>query len=479
MIFSVGATMQRLLSLWCVFQYLIGQKVALGEIVGPQTTFQQKIAELKSFLLRDFTGFWSYKDLFGTPGAIGATPHLIQKSIANLGDEVRLRKLIANGMKGEKVWMPIIGGSISRGAPFSEKGLGNRIYFNAVSSWWNFLFKGISGSTLESKNIALGGVGSDYFSYCLDPHLNQQFSPELIIWELSANDKGRYKDKPFPTGHPLEQLTRNILTRFSRPALIFINFFRGADISQGYCNNYEDEGGLDVAIHYKVTSLSWRNYVCDYIKQSSSRFGKLELFSSDQFHPSILGHAQMAFIMINYLRNAFLRALKGPAGNSQSLDQFIRILDFEFYNFPSAVLYEETSKEKPLCFTYLRHNLYEPNNTLFAHVTRQDNFRYNIFKQFQVRGDKLCGMKTDVAEQLLQFMFLLPRAFSRLVLVSHADSGSAQVWVDNQTPVCISTDDYHMGTLTEIVSTNLRAGKHILNALSLKNGFVVSAIAVI
>ena len=71
---------------------------------------------------------------------------------------------------------------------------------------------------------------------------------------------------------------------------------------------------------------------------------------------------------------------------------------------------------------YLRHNSYEPNNTLFAHVTRQDNFRYNMFKQFEIRGDMLCGMKADVAKQLLQFMFLLPRTFSRLMLVSHIKS---------------------------------------------------------
>lgn len=457
---------------------LVCIRITNGESFNSKLSFQEKITQLKDFLLRDFTSFWSYKDLYPNPVAIGATPKLIQKSVANLGDEVRLRKLLANGFKGDKIWMPIIGGSISRGAPFSEKGLGYRIYFNAISSWWNFIFEGISNSRLEPQNIALGGVGSDYFSYCLDPHLNQQFSPELIIWELSANDKGRYNDKPFPTGHPLEQLTRNILTRFSRPSLLFINFFRGVDTTQGYCNNYEDEGGLDVAMHYKITSLSWRDYVCDYIKKNSPQYGKDKIFSSDGFHPSVLGHAQMAFIIINYLRNAFLRALKGPAGNAQSLEQFIRIMDFEFYKFPSTVLFQETSMEKPLCFTYLRHNSYEPNNTLVAHVTRQDNFKYNIFKQFKIRADKLCGMKTDVAEQLIQFKFYLPHAYSRLVLVSHADSGSAQVWVDNQTPVYISTDNYHMGTLTEIVSTNLRAGAHTLNALSCKNGFVVSAIAV-
>lgn len=451
---------------------------ANGANIETTLAFQDKISQLKDFLLRDFTSFWTYKDLYPNAPSIGATPGLIQQSMSNLGDEVRLRKLLSDGLKGEKVWMPIIGGSISRGAPFSERGLGYRIYFNAVSSWWNSIFSGISGSQLEAQNIALGGIGSDYFSYCLDPHLNQQFSPELIIWELSANDKGRYQDKPFPTGHPLEQLSRNILTRFSRPALIFINFFRGADIAQGYCNNYEDEGGLDVAIHYNITSLSWRNYVCDYVKQNSARFGKDQAFSWDSFHPSILGHAQMAFIMINYLRNAFLRALKSPAGNAKNLEQFVRILDDEFYSFPPNTLYEETSKQKPLCFTYLRHNSYEPNNTLAAHVTRQDNFKYDIYKQFKIRGDKLCGMKTDVAEQLIQFAFYLPRAYSRFVLVSHADSGSAQVWIDKQTPICISTDDYHMGTLTEIVSTNLKPGTHILNALSSRNGFVVSAIAV-
>ena len=450
----------------------------VAQIGSPRLSFQEKINYLKDFLTRDFTSFWSYKDLYLSPSSIGATPRLIQRSVANLGDEVRLRRLLLNALKGEKVWMPIIGGSISRGAPFAENGLGHRIYFNAVANWWNTIFADITGSKLEPQNIALGGVGSDYFAYCLDPHLNQQFSPELIIWELSANDKGRYKDKPFPPGCPFEQLTRNILQRFSRPGLLFINFFRGADIAQGYCNNYEDEGGLDVAVHYNVTSLSWRDFICDYIKQNSVQFGKEKAFSTDRFHPSILGHAQMAFIVINYLRNAFLRALRGPAGQASNAENLSRVLNFEFYNIP-GVLYQETLTEKPLCFTYMRHNSYEPNNTLTARVTRQDNFRYNIYKQFKIRADKLCGMKTDVAEQLIQFAIYLPRAFSRLVVVSHADSGSAQVWVDNQTPICISTDDYHMGTLMEIVSTNLKPGKHVINALSLKNGFVISAIAVI
>ena len=450
----------------------------IGAPTGLKLPLQSKIAYLIDFLGRDFTSFWSYEDIYSSPSSIGATPQLIQRSVANLGDEIRLRRLLINGFKGKKVVMPIIGGSISRGAPFAEQGLGYRIYFNAIANWWNAIFSDISGSKMEVKSVSLGGVGTDYFSYCLDPHLNDQFSPELIVWELSANDKGRYKDKPFPPGQPLEQFTRNVLLRFSRPALIFINFFRGHDIAEGYCKNFEDEGGLTVAEHYNITSLSWRNYICDYIRAKSEYFGKDEAFSTDKFHPSVMGHAQMAFIVINYLRNAFLRALRGPAGQAQDIEQFSKMLGSVFYRLP-GLLYPETSLERPLCFTYFRYNNYEPNNTLAAQVTRQDNYKYNIFKQFTVRTDKLCGMKTNVAEQLIQFAFYLPRYFSRLVLVSHAESGAAQVWVDNQTPVCISTDDYHMGTLMEIVSTNLRSGRHVLNALSLKNGFVVSAIAVI
>ena len=441
-------------------------------------SFKNQIAALRDLLTRDFTEFWIYKDLFFSPSHIGATPKLIQKSIANLGDRLRLRRLLINAFKGEDVSMPIIGGSISRGAPFSEQGNGSRIYFHAIKNWWNTLFAGISGSKLIPKSVSLGGVGTDYFAFCLDSHLRQDFTPELLIWELAANDRGRYKDMPFPPGQPLEQFIRNAMQRYSRPALILLNFFRGADVSETSCPNYEDEGGLAVAAHYNITSLSWRNYVCDYIQNKDLNFGKNNSFALDNFHPSILGHAQMAFIVINYLRNEFLRTLKGPAGQTTNIEDFVRALSGDFYVLP-RLMFPETSLEKPLCFTYFRYSCYEPNNTLAAQVTRQDNFKYNIFKQFVVRTDKLCGMQTDLAEQMMQFTIYLPRSFSRLIVVSHSERGSAQLWLDRQTPVVMRTDDYHMGTLLKIVSTNLAPGRHVLNALSLKHGFVVCSIAVI
>eukprot|EP00794_Sanderia_malayensis_P017694 gene17694-19462_t len=445
-----------------------------------QALFQQKLFYIKEYLNFDFTTFWTYKDRYASPAQLGASVQLVQKSVANLGDESRLQRLLVHGLRGQKISMIVVGGSISRGAPFIEEGsVGSWIYFNAIAGWWNTMFKDITGSVMEINSVSLGGIGTDYFSYCLDSHVGETSMPELLIWELSANDYNRYADKPFNPGEPLEQFTRNALRRSSRPALLFLNFFRGADAGSKNCPNYEDSGELDVARHYNITSLSWRNYVCDYIQLHDINFGFNATFATDHFHPSILGHAQMAFIVINYLRNAFLRVLRGPAGLATTDESFGDLVDNAAFTLP-PVLYPDTINGQPLCFTYLQSNInQELNNSLSCVVTRQDDYKFNIFKQFKIREDKFGGMQTHVSEQLIQFLVHLPRFFSRMVLVSHATSGSAQVWLDHQTPVLINTENYHMGTLLTEISTNIQPGKHVVNVLSLKNGFVVCAIGVL
>ena len=448
-----------------------------GSIDFPEE-YKPKVSSILGMLTRDFTSFWTYNDIFPSPSHVGATPNLIQKSIAHLGSEVRLGQLLLKALRGYTILLPIIGGSISQGAPFTEDGFGNRIFFHAIVDWWNKVFYPITGSTMEAKSVSLGGVGTDYYSYCLEAHLPEDSKPKLIIWELAANDRGRYNDKPFPSGQPLEQLTRNVLVRPCHPAFIFLNFFRGHDYSDGKCTNYEDEGGLEVAVHYNVTSLSWRNFVCDNVKKKVPLFSLNEIFGSDNFHPSILGHAQASFIVINYLRNVFLRVLQGLGSSARNIEELDQLLNINVYQLP-PVMYHETTVNQPLCFTYLKGDIYESNSTLPAQVTRRDDYRFNIFKEFKIRSDKLGGMQTNLAEQLIQFQFLLPRYFSRLAVTSHAEKGAAQVWVDNDTPIVVETDDYHMGTKMEIIATNISPGRHTLNALSLKHGFVICAFGVV
>ena len=460
-----------------IFTYNFNCQDSIHQALNNPEIYKLKIANMIKEIDTDFTQYWIYKDLYNTASQLGANRNLVQRSFSHLGDEIRLKQLLVRAMQGENVELIVIGGSISRGAPFAENGQGFRIYFNAVRHWWNHVIAPITGSNMHATSISIGGVGTDYFSYCLNAHAHEDESAKLFLWELAANDRGRYDDKPFPPGKPLEQLTRNIIHRKSRSPLLFVNFFRGHDYQEGHCANYEDEGGLTVANHYRITSISWRNFVCKNINPSDPIFSMRKLFSEDLLHPGILGHAQMAFLLINYVKNSFLRMLRNHASKVASFAEFHTQSQGEMN--VAKILYHETSSNKPMCATFFKYNEFEPNNTLPIVVTRHDDFHYNIFKQFKVRADKLGGLQTFISEQLLQLSFSLPKQYSRLVLTTHSDTGNAQVWFDKDTPVILETDNYHMGTKVELITTNLPLGDHDLNVLSMKGGFAVCAIAVI
>lgn len=430
---------------------------------------------------KEVTEDWLYKDLFKTPTDIGISPEFLRKAIANFGNEIRLKHILLKALSGENIELAVIGGSISRGAPFSERGQGFRVYFNQVVRWWAKTFTEITGSKLTPKSISLGGIGTDYYAYCLSSHMPENDQPKLFLWELAANDRGRYDDKQFPIAQPLEQLTRNILNRRSRPALLYLNFFRGNDIMDGRCVNFEDQGGLKIAQHYKITSISWRDFVCDKLKQQKEDlFSFKSIFSSDNLHPSILGHAQMAYLLIHYMKTSFARMLRQHACQTPSLKVFSQETLNKGDVVPPTIIYHETSLAKPLCYTYFKNDGIEPNNTLInLRIVRQDDFHYNLYKKFKIRGDQLGGLQTNITEQLLQYEVILPRPCRRLVIVTHSTTGNAQVWVDKNPPILINTLEYHMGTKIEIIATNLREGQHFLNIFSLTGGFAVSGIAVV
>ena len=433
----------------------------------------------------DFTKTWIYKDLYNSPSQLGITDQLLEKSLANRGSGKRLHKLLIKALEGDTIDLVVIGGSISRGAPFSERGLDFRIYFHALTNWWNQVFDTVSESKIVVKSISIGGIGTDYYSYCLTPHLPEDTRPTVFLWELAANDRGRYDNKQFPRAQPLEQLTRNILLRPSNPLLMYANFFRGNDFIDKKCMNFEDEGGQKIAENYHVTSISWRDFVCDNMRSAKDGFRMKDIFADDIVHPSLKGHAQMAYLLINYFRSEFLRLLKNHQ-ESQTLLPPMTLPEFKQtiwsrgdMDIPS-IIYHETSTKTPLCKTYFYNDGKEPQNTLTnIEIVDKGDFHYNIYKKFKLRGDQLGGLQTAFSEQLLEYVITIDRPICRLVIISHSGTGSAKCWVENRSPVSVNTMDYHMGTMIEIVATNLEPGKYNLNILSQKGGFAVSGIAII
>ena len=88
--------------------------------------------KLITALEEDFTQNWIYKDLYRYPSEIGVTEELFKKSIANNGNKRRLQKILVKALEGDTLDLIILGGSISRGAPFSERGLDSGFIFTLL-----------------------------------------------------------------------------------------------------------------------------------------------------------------------------------------------------------------------------------------------------------------------------------------------------------------------------------------------------------
>ena len=390
-------------------------------------------------------------------------------------------------LRGEDVGLAVVGGSISKGGPFSEKGLDFvlRSYFYAVEDYWNKIIRPVTGSSMIIRDVSIGGIATDYYTYCLQNHLPDDKLTNIVLWELSANDMRRYEDGPRPKPQPLEQFARNVLSYRARPALIFVNFFALFDWDPdlaAHCRNFEDEGEDDVARYYKITSLSWRNMVCPLLKSGSQPlFTRSRLFAEDNFHPSILGHAQMSYIVIDYIRTEFLKNLV-KMRNTYIADAVTRL------QIPKAIyiprpMYQQTFLWKPLCYTYMLVDNRSPNNTLPLDEENSGNFRYTVVREFKIRSDKIVGMETQSKDQFLLYRMHIPRhygssaPYKHLGIMSFTDDRSAQVQYDSEQPKALDTKKRFLeGTVIKYIADNITPGEHELTIKSGSSGFLVCAV---
>ena len=414
----------------------------------------------------------------------------VHNTYANLGSlsGLSLRRALNRALRGEDVGLGVVGGSISKGGPFSEKGLEYvlRSYFYAIEDYWNKVIRPVTGSSMVVRDVSLGGISTDYYSFCIRNHLPDDKLTNIVLWELSANDMRRYDDSLKPKPQPLEQFTRNILTYRAKPSLIFVNFFALFDWDpdlRANCRNFEDEGEDDVAKYYKITSLSWRNMVCPLLKSETSPiFTRNNLFAEDHFHPSILGHAQMSYIIIDYIRTEFLK-------NLVKMRPFFIGDAVEKLQIPRSIymprpMFKETFLWKPLCYTYMLVDNRLPNNTMPLHEENESDFKYTVVRGFKIRSDKIAGMETKLKDQFIRYRLQIPRhedggiqPFKQLGIMSFTDDRYAEVQFDSQHPSRLEAKKRFLeGTVIKTIAENIEPGEHTLTVRSGDIGFLVCAL---
>ena len=131
--------------------------------------------------------------------------------------------------------------------------------------------------------------------------------------ELSVNDYGCIHGV---TARPIELLTRRVLSLKSFPLVLYVslvNFVKKcASLSSAKnprCHNSEELGQRELATHYGITLLSWRDILCpvnlaDGIRKAIIRLG---MVIDNHLHNDIKGPAQITLMQIRYFKKILQR----------------------------------------------------------------------------------------------------------------------------------------------------------------------------
>lgn len=228
------------------------------------------------------------------------TKGLAKKGIVSRGalSEEAIQRQLHKALHGQNVTLYILGESVSVGADLGKNNK-RAIFHNILSTWWDSVFKGISGgSKMLRRNVAVGGVGSSYFGRCWEEYLSPKDKFDMAIWEFNINDISGVDDLA-PT---LELFTRKFFKYYQRLDLMISIFYRRSIFEKRH--EIQEEIHAEHARKYNLTCLN----IEPLLNQSEGALGREELVSKS--HPSKLAHLQMAFLMMDYYTEVMLRTLK-------------------------------------------------------------------------------------------------------------------------------------------------------------------------
>ena len=428
---------------------------------------------------------------------LGITPSLVKAGIVNLGSSKPMQRALRKAVLGKNIKMIVVGGSISAGGGlWKDRGNIDGVYHRALADWWERTVTPITKSKIEMNNVAIGGTDSEYFSYCINNFLER--NPDIVLWELSANDYNRFDERNFDPSKPLEQLTRIILQLPSHPALIYVNFFRGDKQNFQLGEKCPDSEETEVDIlsrYYDIPSLSWRRMVCSLITKRT--FVNQELFGDDGYHPNLLGHAQVAMLLLMYVKGVFKSVL---ADDLDKIKKF-NILsegdsDFEDVFQLKIPAFKDPLKPKPSCWTLITPDYTKVfRNTLNeVNVLKGEGFELRNVTAWDVRTDRIQCLFATKPGAILDLSLDVPvldddrnlpladaQTRTLAIAIHNKFGGAADVQLDelpSKTSVAYVTEKLRQ-TKVHIVSEDVRPGVHNLRFRSLSPGFCLTSIMVI
>lgn len=182
---------------------------------------------------------------------------LLARSI-QAGNSDGFRHVLMKALRGENVSMLVIGGSHSAGGKLGlDENSRDGLYYKVFQNWWNETFGRFAKSFLNVTALTIGDTSSYFFAFCYRTFIPEGTSFDIVLIEMSANDKG------FASAKPLEQLTRQALIYPTAPVVVYINVVHDFGVNpytktveNPSCVTLEDFGQAELARHYDISHHS-------------------------------------------------------------------------------------------------------------------------------------------------------------------------------------------------------------------------------
>lgn len=191
------------------------------------------------------------------------------QSLVSTGDLSRVWQVMDRALRGEKVVVAVIGGSITQGAKATKPELR---YGNLVADAWR---KAFPKAQIEFVNAGVGATGSNFGALRARRDLLSH-NPDFVVVEYGVNDGNTQA-----AAETLEGLIRQILTQPNQPAVVQLFMMH-----QGGGN--AQEWHSKVGAHYHLPIVSYRDALWPEIKAGRLAW---EAVMADEVHPNDLGHA--------------------------------------------------------------------------------------------------------------------------------------------------------------------------------------------
>ena len=427
------------------------------------------------WVTQDPFAFWQDKDVYKSINDLSVTEQDISQAIYmnDNNDPCRITTLTNKLMTGQPVKMMVIGGSNSAGGGIKDH---RRLFHQLFSEWWNHVISPSTRSKLTVENLSLGGTGSDFFTFCLQNLISYNEEPDIVIIELSVNDYGYLHGE---TARPMELLTRRVLSLSSFPLVLYVSLVdlvkKGTSLSSiknPRCYNLEDLGQHELARHYGITLLSWRDILCPLnpvkrIREADIRPG---MVNSDHLHIDVKGHAQVALMIIRYFQNFLQRA-------------------WQLYCTRSAIkppLFTDNSilVTNPLCWaaTNPRWGKSTVHQSLIVKVNKKRRFSELALESIEAKMGPPSDLRTDAFGgwlSLKQGIFIKfsfevpPKKWSVGIVLRRMRQNSGQIlmWLDEDKKNAVAIigkafGSVHYQTRVHFVASDVSAGHHTISVES-------------